>query len=212
MADAKIEAAWWKANKAKTLSDSGDTVEKALKATEAALKRAKTEHATFAVEDYVKVLNKLDQAAATLEKKANKTLHKETIGYLKTFQTEAERRAKLANKVNAVLDRIERLTVADAMKMKEFGPLAKKHSCEECYLFMYAWEKFGRKPNEKLLGSFIGQKAPHEVNLPGSIAKTLTATGGAWDRAADEVERQLNEYVLVHLQDGLAEKAIKDLQ
>ena len=196
MAKAEFTAAWWKKNKASTLSDAGDSVEKALKSCEAARAKALSDCKPATAKAYMEALKGVDVAASALAKKANKTLHKETIGYLTDYQTQSDAKAKAVSKIIGEMGKIEKMTVLDAMKVKGFEAACKKLYSEENFMFLVAFAKVGRKANEKLYELFIKEKSQYELNIAASERKKITATGGPWDKAETEVIAMLRNNCL----------------
>ena len=189
MANAVFTSAWWKANKAKTLSDAGDTVEKSLKVYEADLAKAKKDFDEVSVAALIDAVKKVDAAAAALQKKANKTLHKETIGYLADYQTDADKLAKLCNKLIGDINVISKMTVVQAMAEKAFETfLVSKRHVPENFRFLSVMLKTNNKGNQAIYDMFIPQGSKMEINIAETLRIRITPTDGSWKEARDTVE------------------------
>jgi hypothetical protein len=96
---AEMNEKWWVKNKAKTMLDKGDKVQKALKKWDSV--KANT-YVDFKVCEKAMsdALGGVRTAASALlaAKTTSKIIHKETIGYLNTYQKNCETVAKLLNK------------------------------------------------------------------------------------------------------------------
>ena len=93
----QMNEVWWVANKAKTLTDAGDTVRGALKAWDA-IKKNPTWKTDF--KKVLEALHVLAGKATALKAKASSALHKDTIGYLDYYYktcVEITQKLKAAN-------------------------------------------------------------------------------------------------------------------
>lgn len=101
---AKIDAAWWKKNKARTLKSTG--LEAALKTCEKALKKAKTD--TCGKPDIADALRELANVDAVAKKAAgmcNKKLQGETLAALQTFRPLIQKETTLLTTKSARIDK-----------------------------------------------------------------------------------------------------------
>ena len=196
MAKAVFTSAWWKKNKAATLLDSGDTVEKAMKVFEAASAKIKSDASVATFSAYIDAVKKVDVAAAALMKKANKTLHKETIGYLTEYQTDAETMAKAASKLSGELEKIQKLTLDAALKEKDFETYCKKSMNEEQYQFLAIMGKMGGKGSKPVYDLFIKVGSKFEINISSSLRSQITETDGPWGKAVAEVASMMKDVLV----------------
>lgn len=148
MAKIEMTPAWWKANKAKTLQDKGDTVLKALqtwsrlvKDWDGAKKRTEEDANTLAA-----ALLKLAEVCGDLQKKASTTLHRDTIGYLQNYITKCiNGRENLKARKKPINDiRTDKVTfIVKDVKIKDcFIDFAKKRYLYES---LHTWILFEQK-------------------------------------------------------------------
>ncbi|MCW1917917.1 hypothetical protein NX862_04055 [Rhodobacter sp. KR11] len=192
MAKAEFSAAWWTKNKAKTLMDKGDTVEKAFKVMETARTIVVKDFDSAKLKSYEQALSKLEDAVTALTKKANATLHKETIGYLADYKKEAAERIKVNAPLIKAAAKQEDYDFNDMMAHRDFQAWAKKQSIAGDVAFYLLMIRNGEKGNEKIYNEFIPETARFSVNLPSDIRAKLKPDGtGPWSAAVDDVMQVL---------------------
>ncbi|MCY2996095.1 MAG: hypothetical protein NTY19_50840 [Planctomycetota bacterium] len=188
MPTAQMNQKWWVANKAKTLSDTGDTVSKALQAWDAAKVR----------DDYGKIAKALDtlgKAATALKGKANKVLHKETIGYLQTYIDNCKEAADNLKKADGkvLLNSLLKLPKPLMDDLKSLDPQFWA-MFEENVLFLRVMQ--GGKGSQKIYDEFIKTGSKHQVNLSSKQREAIDVAvkdgnwqGPPWVAAVDEITK-----------------------
>lgn len=184
MAKVEFNVAWWKKHSAKTLTDTG--MSDALRKWEGA---KDSEGAAL-----VTALTALHKAAVEAEKKANKTLHKETIGFLQTYQKMcAEFIAKLKKADGSSLATADKVLTKPVLEMIGADQKGKMFVAELMYLAVT--KRNPKEASEAVYKTFISSKAPRMVNISGpersrcdDLAKAGTWVDDGWKEARDEVE------------------------
>ncbi len=183
MASIEFNVAWWKKNSAKTLTGSG--MEEALKAWEGA---RKSEGAKL-----VAALTALHKAATVAEKKANKTLHKETIGYLQAYQKKcAEFIVKVEKADGSSLATPDKILTKPMLALIGSTQKGKFYVSELTYLFVTKGKP--DTASAAIYKTFISDSAATQVNLPAperkkcdDLAEAETWTDKGWKDARDKV-------------------------
>jgi len=180
MAKVEFNSTWWTKNCAKTLVGSG--MEPALKAWEAK-KKGNAEKVCLALAD-------LSKAAAAAEKKTNKTLHKETIGYLQTYQKQCDMYIKRLEKADgSSLSDPDKVLTPPILKEIGANQKGKMYIGELKYLFVTKGKP--GTASKAVYDAFISDKAADQVNLSASarIKCDALATAGTWVDAGWQVAR-----------------------
>ncbi|MGI4978573.1 MAG: hypothetical protein ACRYG6_16665 [Janthinobacterium lividum] len=183
MASIEFNAAWWKKNGAKTLTGSG--MEEALKAWEGA---RKSEGAKL-----VAALTALHKAATVAEKKANKTLHKETIGYLQAYQKKCmEFIVKVEKADGSSLATPDKILTKPVLALLGSTQKGKFFTSELTYLFVTKGKP--DTASAAIYNTFISESAAKQVNLPepkrkkcDELAGAETWTDKGWNDAHDAI-------------------------
>ena len=178
----QMNEAWWVANKAKTLTDAGDTVKGALAAWDK-IKKNPSRDTDFP--KVLEVLHTLAGKAAALKGKANSVLHKETIGYLDYyFKTCADISTKLRNATgDEIAKNMTNLPKAVAEALKAVDP--KWWAWHGDSIGFLAETKSG-KGNKKIYDTYGSKSSPKSVNLPSALQAKVDAAAkaGKWDDPA----------------------------
>ena len=184
MASIEFNVAWWKKNSAKTLTGSG--MEEALKAWEGARKSEGTK--------LVAALTALHKAATVAEKKANKTLHKETIGYLQAYQRKCmEFIVKVEKADGSSLATPDKILTKPILTLIGSTQNGKMYVDELTYLFVTKGKP--DTASAAIYKTFISDSATRQVNLSAAertkcdqLAKSETWTDKGWKDARDEIQ------------------------
>lgn len=188
MPTVKMTEAWWKKNKAKTLTSTG--ISEALKAWQAVLKKGD-------LKKIVSALDQLDKKVDAAIKKANKALHKETIGYLNKYnsliKTARDDIARLGKDLQEMESALFDMPVHDFLEKDKYF----KSVYWDTYGFLYEMKRCGGTGNQSIYDTYVGPGADHPTNLPGTIVKAITADVAQnsfntknWKDAYKEMEKQ----------------------
>lgn len=183
MAKIEFNSTWWMKNCAKTLVGSG--MEPALKAWEAK-KKGSAEAVCVALEN-------LSKAAAVAEKKANKTLHKETIVYLQAYQKQCDIFIKKLEKADgSSLSDPDKVLTPPILKEIGANQKGKMYVGELKYLFVTKGKPGAA--SKAIYDAFISDAAANQVNISAvarekcdKLATAGTWVDAGWEMARDEV-------------------------
>lgn len=199
---ATMNKAWWVQNKAKTLSDTGDTVANALGAWDAIKKVTPATGTQSDNTDFAKVkkcLESLKKACEALKGKANRAVHGATITVLQTYIDNCTHAIKMLDGANGsgIMKNLENLPRAALDEIKK-NNISLYMVLEENVLFLQAMKS--GKGSMDTYTKFIKDGAPHEVNISSAQRSAVDAAvkaqkfnDEAWANAVAEVRKTLNE-------------------
>ena len=204
MATALMNEKWWVVNKAKTLTDAGDTVKLALTAWDKIKVTGSSQNIKW--DSVNQTLVNLKTKAEALKKKANSVLHKDTIGYLDLyFKNGLAFLAKLTAADGKDLlaackaGNIPSPMIAAIKKIyPQFGEVL-----EENVKFLNTMK--GGKGSQWVFDKFVKPGSKMQANLPATLQKDLAAltlqkkwVDPKWAAAYDEIKRQWAANVASH--------------
>lgn len=193
---------WWVANKAKTLTDAGDTVAKALGVWDIVKKVDAATGTQADKADFVKIkaaLLALKAAATALKAKANKTLHAATIKVLDEYVENCAHAITQLDSANGsgIIKNLENLPRAALDEIKK-NNITLYAVLEENVLFLQAMKS--GKGSLEIYNTFIKDGAKNQVNVSSAQRGAVDAavkkgdfSGAAWTEAVAEVKKTLNE-------------------
>lgn len=167
----QLNEAHWVSKKAKTLTDTGDTVQKALKVWDT----AKADKKRMSPDDFkpaLKALAGVKTASEALLKKANPVMHRDTIALLKlyiksTIECYGKLDGALGRELLANFLNLPKPIMTDLRKMNP--ALWDRHA--EHLEFMQAMKSSGGKGTQKIYDTWLKKGVAAQVN----IAETLLA-------------------------------------
>lgn len=208
MAKIEMTPAWWKANKAKTLLDKGDTVYEALEVWNGLAKdwaRAKT-HSDEDVKKLAPALTKLADACGDLQKRASTTLHRETIGYLQAYITNCVNGLENLKARKKLIDTIREDKVPFIVKDAEIRECFKDHA-KKAFIYdaLHTWVLFEKKKYEEATRLYsnngVGEgdwNVPprHNIVMYNNFVAKIREDKAAVDAAILGVQAAINEMLM----------------
>lgn len=186
---------WWVANKAKTLTDAGDTVKKALAEWD---KQKKTRGQSLNATKVKTALKGVKDASEALRKKANSVIHKATCGVLDTYVKNCNAWTKQLDAADGkqmlawfIAGNVPAPMIASIKSM--YAGIAQE--LQETAQFLNTMK--AKKGSKWIFDTYIKAGAPRQVNINSQLLGEITTavagskwTDPSWEAAFIEIKKE----------------------